>query len=107
VSNNAKYMQKILQGELPQAIEKLSVIDRYNESIMIGLRASWGVSLQAIESNLGLRYRQHLEEQAQRFIEEGLLHIENNALKTTRKGVFLADGISADLFLIDFLGASS
>ncbi|GIR81762.1 MAG: hypothetical protein CM15mP83_4880 [Flavobacteriaceae bacterium] len=44
VSNNANYMQKITQGELPQTIEKLSVIDRYNESIMIGLRASWGVS---------------------------------------------------------------
>ena len=107
VSNNARYMQKIAQGELPQTIEKLSVIDRYNESIMIGLRASWGVSLHAMESNLGLRYRQHLEEQAKRFIEEGLLHIENNALKTTRSGAFLADGISADLFLIDLLGASS
>ena len=107
VSNNARYMQKIAKGELPQTIEKLSVIDRYNESIMIGLRASWGVSLHAMESNLGLRYRQHLEEQAKRFIEEGLLHIENNALKTTRSGAFLADGISADLFLIDLLGASS
>ena len=74
---------------------------------MIGLRASWGVSLKSIERNLGLRYRQHLEEQAKRFIEEGLLHIENNAIKTTRNGAFLADGISADLFLIDFLGASS
>lgn len=107
VSNNANYMQKITHGELPQTTEKLSVIDRYNESIMIGLRASWGVSLQAMESNLGLRYRHHLEEQAKRFIEEGLLHIENNALKTTRKGAFLADGISADLFLIDLLGTSS
>ena len=107
VSNNANYMQKITQGELPQTIEKLSVINRYNESVMIGLRASWGVSLQKMESNLGLLYRQHLEEQAQRFIEEGLLHIENDALKTTRSGAFLADGISADLFLIDLLGASS
>ena len=107
VSNNANYMQKITHGELPQTTEKLSVIDRYNESIMIGLRASWGVSLQAMESNLGLRYRHHLEEQAKRFIEEGLLHIENNALKTTRKGAFLADGISADLFLIDLLDTSS
>jgi oxygen-independent coproporphyrinogen-3 oxidase len=92
---------------LPQTIEKLSVVDRFNESIMIGLRASWGVSLQAMENDLGLRYRQHLEDQAKRFVDEGLLHIENNALKTTPKGAFLADGISADLFLIDFLAASS
>ena len=106
VSNNASYMQQITKGELPQTIEKLSVVDIFNESIMIGLRASWGVSLQAMENKLGLRYRQHLEDQAKRFMDEGLLHIENNALKTTRKGAFLADGISAELFLIDWLGAS-
>jgi oxygen-independent coproporphyrinogen-3 oxidase len=106
VSNNASYMQQIIKGELPQTIEKLSVVDIFNESIMIGLRASWGVSLQAMENKLGLRYRQHLEDQAKRFMDEGLLHIENNALKTTRKGAFLADGISAELFLIDWLGAS-
>ena len=107
VSNNASYMQQIAKGELPQTIEKLSVVDRFNESIMIGLRASWGVSLVAMENDLGLRYRQHLEDQAKRFVDEGLLHIENSALKTTPKGAFLADGISADLFLIDFLAASS
>jgi len=106
VSNNARYMQQIAKLELPHTIEKLSVVDRYNESIMIGLRASWGVSLQEMENDLGLRYRQHLEDQAKRFVGEGLLHIDNNALKTTPKGAFLADGISADLFLIDFLDAS-
>ena len=106
VSNNASFIQQITKGVLPQTIEKLSVVDRYNESIMIGLRTSWGVSLQAMENDLGLRYRQHLEKQAKRFVDEGLLHLENNALKTTPKGAFLADGISADLFLIDFLAAS-
>ena len=106
VSNNVSYMQQISKGVLPQTIEKLSVVDRYNESIMIGLRASWGVSLQAMENDLGSRYRQHLESQAKRFVDEDLLQIENNILKTTPKGAFLADGISADLFLIDFLAAS-
>ena len=106
VSNNVSYMQQIIKSVLPQTIEKLSVVDRYNESIMIGLRASWGVSLQAMENDLGSLYRQHLESQAKRFVDEGLLQIENNILKTTPKGAFLADGISADLFLIDFLAAS-
>ena len=64
---------------LPRTVEKLSVVDRFNESIMIGLRASWGVS-QAMENDLGFHYRQHLEGQAKRFVDEGLLHIDNNAL---------------------------
>ena len=69
---------------------------------MIGLRASRGVSLTDLENNLGIHYRNHLQDQADRFIKKGLLFIKNNALKTTLKGAFLADGIAADLFLIDF-----
>jgi oxygen-independent coproporphyrinogen-3 oxidase len=103
VSNNAQYIKSIGQDVLPQTVEKLGVIDRFNEAIMIGLRASWGVSLTQLEAQLGNRYRTHLEEQATRFVNEGLLYVEDNSLKTTRKGAFLADGISADLFLIDLL----
>lgn len=103
ISNNALYIKKITADEIPQTIEKLSVIDRYNESIMIGLRASWGVSLCTMEQQLGERYRIHLEQQSQRFIQEGLLYIDGDFLKATPKGAFVADGISADLFLIDLL----
>ena len=103
VSNNAAYMKKITAGEIPQTIEKLSVIDKFNEAIMIGLRASWGVSLQQLEAQLGIRYRNHLEQQSAHFINTGLLHIEDNCLKATPKGAFVADGIAADLFLIDLL----
>ena len=103
VSNNAAYMKKISVGEIPQTIEKLSVIDKFNEAIMIGLRASWGVSLQQLEAQLGIRYRNHLEQQSAHFIKTGLLHIEDNCLKATSKGAFIADGIAADLFLIDLL----
>jgi len=106
VSNNAQYIKKIGEGQLPQTIEKLSVVDKYNEAIMIGLRASWGVSLQHMEQELGIRYRKHLTQQAQRFIAEGLLYMDSDALKTTPSGTFLADGIAADLFLIDLLDTS-
>ena len=105
VSNNAAYMKNIETDRLPHTVEKLSVVDKFNEAIMIGLRASWGVSLSLMEQDLGKQYRIHLEQQAQRFMDEKLLHIEANSLKTTRKGAFLADGISADLFLIDLLDA--
>ena len=103
VSNNAAYMKKITAGDIPQTIEKLSVIDKFNEAIMIGLRASWGVSLEQLEAKLGIRYRNHLEQQAAHFINTGLLHFEDNCLKATHKGAFVADGIAADLFLIDLL----
>lgn len=103
VSNNAAYMKRIAADKLPQTVEKLTVIDKFNEAIMIGLRASWGVSLLALEVELGKRYRDHLEQQAARFVTRGLLYIDDNFLKTTPKGTFIADGIAADLFLIDLL----
>lgn len=106
VSNNAQYMKRINEKQLPQTIEKLSVVDKFNEAIMIGLRASWGVSLPQMEQGLGIRYRRYLETQAQRYVNEGLLSIEEECLKTTPKGMFLADGIAAELFLIDFLDTS-
>ena len=107
VSSNAAYIKKITAGELPQTVEKLSVIDKFNEAIMIGLRASWGVSLLQLETQLGIRYRNHLEQQSAHFINTGLLHIEDNCLKATPKGAFVADGIAADLFLIDLLETDS
>ena len=103
VSNNAAYIKKVTAGEMPQTIEKLSVIDKFNEAIMIGLRACWGVSLEQLEAQLGIRYRNHLEQHSAHFINRGLLHIEDNCLKATPKGAFVADGIAADLFLIDLL----
>ena len=103
VSNNAVYMKKITAGNIPQTIEKLSVIDKFNEAVMIGLRASWGVSMLQLEKQLGTRYRNHLEQQSARFIQTGLLQIEEDCLKATPRGAFIVDGIAADLFLIDLL----
>jgi oxygen-independent coproporphyrinogen-3 oxidase len=39
--------------------------------------------------------------QSEKYIAEELLYIEDGKLKTTRKGKFLSDGISADLFKLD------
>lgn len=101
VANNALYLKSIANNELPNEIEILSENDRYNEYIMTGLRTIWGVSLERIESEFGQETWVYLKQQAQKFIDDGLLVIENNILKTTLKGKFLTDGIASDLFLIN------
>src|SRR5690606_10737535 len=45
ISNNSKYIQSLEDNTLPSETETLSVTDRYNETIMTGLRTMWGVSL--------------------------------------------------------------
>lgn len=101
VSNNSLYLKSIQNNQLPSEVEMLSMHDRYNEYIMTGLRTVWGVSLIRIETEFGAMQLMYLKQQAQKFLNDGLLIIDDNILKTTPKGKFLTDGIASDLFLIN------
>ncbi|RYD70300.1 MAG: coproporphyrinogen III oxidase, partial [Sphingobacteriales bacterium] len=98
VANNILYLKSIAENKLPSEIEVLSRQDVYNEYIMTGLRTIWGVSLNRIEAEFGIKFLDYLLRQVAKFIADDLLSIADNVLKTTRKGKFLADGIAADLF---------
>jgi oxygen-independent coproporphyrinogen-3 oxidase len=101
VSNNSLYIKSIQENKLPIEIETLTKTDRYNEYIMTGLRTIWGVSLERIEHEFGKTYLDYLNQQAAKFIEDHLLFMDDNILRTTKKGKFLSDGIASDLFLLN------
>ena len=101
--NNTKYIKSIQQNQLPIERETLSKTDRYNEYIMTGLRTIWGISLKKIRNDFGEKYVMYLESQAKKHIEQELLYIENQVLKTTQKGKFLSDGIASDLFMLNLV----
>jgi len=100
VANNAKYIASIHNEMLPQEIEILSTNDQFNEMIMIGLRTIWGVSLQKIENQFGISFKDQLIKTAQKYLKSETLKITNNTLFITDKGKFLADGIASDLFRV-------
>ena len=101
ISNNTMYIKSIQENKLPSTSEILTKEDSYNEYIMTGLRTIWGVSLFKIETEFGQEFLDYLNKQSQRFIKDGLLEIENNVLRTTKKGKFLCDGIASDLFMLN------
>lgn len=101
ISNNSIYLKSIHEDKLPNEIEVLSLSDRYNEYIMTGLRTIWGVDLNRIKTEFGMDYLNYLQKQAQKFINDGLLSINNNIVKPTPKGKFLTDGIASDLFYLN------
>lgn len=101
ISNNSVYIKSIQENKLPIEIETLTKTDRYNEYIMTGLRTIWGVSLERIEQEFGKTYLDYLNQQAAKFIEDHLLFVDDNILRTTKKGKFLTDGIASDLFLLN------
>lgn len=101
ISNNPKYIKALEKGELPMETETLSTKDKYNEYVMTGLRTIWGVDVTRIQKEYGEKFKDYLLMQSKKFREEGLLVLEENVLSTTKKGKFLADGIAADLFMIN------
>ncbi|MBA0882807.1 radical SAM family heme chaperone HemW [Flavobacterium undicola] len=101
VANNALYLKSIQENKLPNETEILSIADRYNEYIMTGLRTIWGVSLDRIQAEFGQDYLDYLLKQADKFLNDDLLFVENNILKPTKKGKFLTDGIASDLFYLN------
>ena len=101
ISNNSLYIKSIQENKLPIETETLTKTDRYNEYVMTGLRTIWGVSLDRIEEEFGKTYLDYLNQQAAKFIEDHLLFVDDNILRTTKKGKFLSDGIASDLFLLN------
>lgn len=101
IANNTLYIKSIQDNKLPLTLEDLTKEDSYNEYIMTGLRTIWGVSLERIKLEFGQEFSDYLNQQSQRFIEDSLLIVENQTLKTTKKGKFLCDGIASDLFLVN------
>lgn len=101
ISNNPLYIKAIEAGELPSEIEELSVVDRYNEYVMTGLRTIWGVDLTRVSNEFGAEFYNYLIQESALFIADGFMQKQENILTITDKGKFLSDGIASDLFWLD------
>lgn len=100
ISNNPAYLKALNEGIRPSTEEVLTKKDRYNEYIMTGLRTIWGVSMERVKSDFGLKYYEYLLRQAGKYLDRQLVGLENETLRITQKGKFLTDGIASDLFMI-------
>ena len=101
ISNNAQYLKGISVGKPMIEREKLSVADRYNEYIMIGLRMQNGISLDYIEKNFGSDYKTLLKKGVQSQIASQVLYWDGDSLKVSRNAMMLVDGIASDLFKLN------
>lgn len=101
INNNAKYIKSIQAGVLPIEREELTLVDRYNEYVMTGLRTICGVSLEYVRSNFGEHVKAYLLQQAQEHLANHLVYLDGDTLLVTRKGKFLSDGIASDLFMLN------
>ena len=101
ISNNAQYLKGISVGKPMIEREKLSIADRYNEYIMIGLRMQNGISLDYIEKNFGSDYKILLKKGVQSQIASQVLYWDGDSLKVSRNAMMLVDGIASELFKLN------
>ena len=94
VSNNNIYTTSINKDIIPFEKEELTATQKLNEYIMTSLRTIEGLKLDNIENPESLK----LQSESKKYIDSGLMKLENNSLILTRKGKLLADGIAAGLF---------
>ena len=104
VANNPAYIKALEAAEtasgLPFIAESLSPADRYNESIMTGLRTARGIDLEALEVQVGLRPDVVEPAVWSRLIAEGKLAcLGGTRYRIPEEYWVLADAIAADLFL--------
>ena len=99
IANNAKYMEQLAKGQLPESIEQLSAVDKFNEYVMTSLRTMWGLDLTKIETDFGKDYVTQTQKLIKPFVNNEQLLFENNIIKLTNKGKLFADGIAAELFM--------
>ncbi|MGB7785213.1 MAG: radical SAM family heme chaperone HemW [Salinimicrobium sp.] len=101
VSNNSLYIKALQKGQIPEEIEELSTIDRYNEYVMTRLRTKWGIDLDEVQENFGDDFLKYLLKEAEPLLKNEFLEKEGEHLKVSKKGKFLSDGIAADLFRVE------
>ena len=96
-----KYITSINEGKLPYKSEKLTQIDRYNEYIMFGLRTNRGISKKNILDNFGLDFFKEFIGKVNKHQNQNNLFEDGDFIKSSRKSLFIIDGIISDFFLVN------
>jgi oxygen-independent coproporphyrinogen-3 oxidase len=99
VSNNAKYIKAISDGNLDFEKEKLTVNQQFNEYVLTSLRTIWGCDLKKIQNDFGSEILNNFVKQSAKYFAKELMKKINNCYILTDKGKLMADAISADLFI--------
>ena len=94
-----EYTTELLAGRRAYEEEYLSDDELQHEYVMTRLRTQWGIPLQEYQKLFGGKALDALLHEAKPHLEAGKLTEQAGILRLTPSGVFVSDGIIADLFL--------
>jgi len=99
VSNNLKYLKGISEGKINRSIEKLTVKNQINESILIGLRTIIGLNMKEIELRFGQSIVRQILKESKPFMAINQLKLEGDFLTIPKEHWVVTDYISSLLFV--------
>lgn len=98
IASTTLYCVALEEGKRAHTVEVLSPEDKLHEYIMTRLRTMWGISLTEMKRLFSQRATEQLLADAKAHLERGTLLLEGDTLRLSSEGVFVSDGIIADLF---------
>lgn len=98
VASLTKYVDGMVHGKPISECEMLTISDKYNEAIMLGIRTSKGVAISEISKKYGEEFVQHLLHQLVT-LDSDLYKLSDGILTVTEKGFPVIDHITEILFI--------
>lgn len=100
IASLEEYIKGINTNKPIYEIEELDIYTRYNDFVITSIRTCWGMSLSNLHSKYGEKLYHYCLRMAKSHIEQGMLEINDDTLRLTRKGIFISDGIMSDLLWV-------
>lgn len=100
VASLPDYLEGIKKGSPHTTIENMDTPTLYNDYVLTRLRTQWGISYSEIDTLFGKPYVEHCKREAVPFIMQDLLEENENIVRLTRKGIFVCDTITRELFYV-------
>jgi len=100
VAHNAQYIKAINTRTSYSEQELLTKSDRYNEYILTSLRTMWGIDITFLNDTFP-KFWDAQKDTLEALQEKKMVTLEDNKLRLTQEGKFLADNISMQLFVDD------
>jgi len=101
VSSVEEYIRRVESGvAATEEKEQLDAAMRYNDLVMTALRTREGLSVEKVRTLFGVQFFDELIANARPHVDAGRLVVEQGSLRLTRRGLFVSDGVMADLMYV-------
>lgn len=101
-SHIENYIKGISEKQNIQIVECIDNVSAYNEFIITSLRTMQGLSIKELETLFGEEKKNYFIKQIKKYLSQNLLEQPTiDIVRLTKKGIFVSDGIMADLLIVE------